>query len=143
MNTMTKEVAERLNSLRAASVPAVLRADIGTLDGAYSLVIRCIDIVASHYPAAIDQEIRLAAAERRSAIVSTESISRYSLTHGAICGMERQGDVQRPLPVCRLAIALALPELEAAVGADNAARLAAYEQYRVLCEQGVALPPSE
>lgn len=37
---------------------------------------------------------------------------------------------------------MCLPEIRAAVAADNSRRLAEYEAYRLACEQGVALPPA-
>jgi hypothetical protein len=41
----------------------------------------------------------------------------------------------------RILLGLCSDQIDAAIAADNARRLAEYEAYRAACEQGVAVPP--
>ncbi len=83
-------------------------------------------IALSHLSDAIDFEIQTAARERRRADLTHNTAWYYMGSNGVGTTMRR----------------LAWPEVKAMVETDNKIRMDAYEAYRLLCEQGVALPPS-
>jgi len=87
------------------------------------------DIIRRHFPAALDAELRAAAAEGRTAM-GWEETDVYMMTANG----NRAG---------RLAVEMSQPEILAVLQRSKEARVAAFERYRKLVEQGVALPPSE
>lgn len=86
------------------------------------------DIIRRHFPAALDAEL-LAAAEGRMAM-GWEEKDVYMMTANG----NRAG---------RLAVEMSQPEILAVLQRSKEARVAAFERYRTLVAQGVALPPSE
>jgi cobalamin biosynthesis Mg chelatase CobN len=82
-------------------------------------------------PVAQREEIVEAARTRRAAVLRAE------IKH--LCAYEHENGST----VYAGAIMLALPEIQAMIDRVNAADRAAYENYRIACEQGVAVPPAE
>lgn len=131
---MTTKTAAHLNALRSATrkviVPtpdeAFYRANFGRIGKeCFAAIERCKD-------AAVEQEIRDAARERRIADVGF-SVDPY----------QAAGYIQTRDGAQRLAYQMAYPEMCAIAGRFNAATMARYEAYRLACEQGVAVPPEE
>lgn len=149
---MTTDTARHLNALRDTARPIVRVTgdDIPPAASAYAesgaAIYHCgglewaqvahllNPILHRHDAAAQAAEIREAAAERR------EARTRYCGC-GHACGSDY---AHGPWGGCAAHVwALAEGEVEAAIAADNARRLAEYEAYRLACEQGVAVPPQQ
>ncbi len=136
---MNKETAKHLNGLRADAQPLKFDdsdavAILGTYEARSRLASWITDRAAAWSEQATSLEIQAAAKERREASVRNGiSVHLYQdrIVVGCYDGMAEQQ------------WALMEPEVQAYMDADNKQRLDAYERYRALCEQGVALPPSE
>lgn len=134
---MNRQTAEHLNHLLELSQP--MKIEDGLIQhpaATKEFGERLGAIWNSHIPIAQAMAIRSAARDKAK--------SEY------ICHDVRQhcGGNGKVIDVCRSTYGfsetvkkLAMPEIKAAIEADDARRLAEYEAYRMACEQGVALPP--
>ena len=83
-------------------------------------------IIAAHYPASLEAELRAAAAESRQACGWATQPHMWT-ANGNRAGI--------------LAVVSAQDEIRSTLERSKAARTGRYESYRKLVEQGVALPP--
>jgi hypothetical protein len=144
---MNAETARHLNTLLRRAVPFALKEDHRDFifvespnnhriyltseieEIAADLATRAHQIVLSHYPAALAQAISEAASARLPLVTFEAQNFYWWLPNGNVGG--------------RIAVDMSLPEITAMVEADNQQRAAEYERYRLACEQGVAVPPTE
>lgn len=142
---MNRKTAERLNLLLRASEPVVLNelnvptGDVLLCNGdasnlADKLWAALKPILESSVPIVTAAEIRDAAANRRHADVLHVEFGPYNWRQRRESGI--------PWAFTAKLWAHCRPQIQAAIDADNAARMAEYEAYRVACEQGVAVPPA-
>jgi hypothetical protein len=136
---MNTETAKYLNKLLKQAVPVTLQTKPeGILLYPHNAEIadRIGVIVESHVTQALIEEIQDAAKERRA--VNTHASYVF---YCGLSGLESGCSKLICSALSYRAHKLALPEIEAVLAAHNAATLAAYESYRLACEQGVAVPP--
>lgn len=131
----TQKIAHHLNNLLARSAPysidegGMVSGGSKDIDGL--LYARLAPIIEAAIPASDADEIRQAASERRAANLVAPNVTPHFW--------------RKPIPWehSKRIWLKALPQLRAAIEADNAERLAKYEAYRLACEQGVAVAPAE
>lgn len=136
---MNQDTARHLNQLHKAASPVTLKESSEgiILQPAPAAIIQQIKaIVGAHDQSALVAEIREAAGERRAA--------HTHVSFGFFTGLNNLPAGAAKILCSDLslrAFRLALPQIRAAIDTYNVATQAAYESYRIACEQGVAVPP--
>jgi len=145
MNTKT---AQKLNRLLELSQPLTLRENyrIDKANGTHfynertleeagaKLATQCRAVCASYTAQAVREEIIDAAKERRTCLVARDDFKS---------GLGLHSETQDKTDINVREVCIALPQLQAIIAADNARRLAEYEAYRIVAEQGVAVPEQD
>jgi hypothetical protein len=135
---MNEKTAQHLNHLRQQAAPLRLTDNLiphgGTKETRCQLQVKLQPILEAAMPEALRQEIIAAAKERREANTSCPEFSCYSWEH--------YRDKQIPWELTRRLWFLCADHIRAAVDLLNESNQARYEGYRLACEQGVAIPPS-
>lgn len=129
---MNEKVLIHLNELFLLARPIVLGADfcVNNLTQSESLWPVLIACAKKYYPEMIRQEIISAAKKRELGKIVNPEFSFHDARNGGI-----------PWETTAKIWKLARKEIEAIVEADNKRRTDEYENYRLACEQGVAIAP--
>lgn len=134
---MNEKTLKHLNKLEKLSHPILLSPEfsVDPSDQARKLWPALTDVARNYEPEMVRQEIIRAAQTRQQADSCNPSWPYCYATDARYSAI--------PWAATKRQWELARAELDAVIAADNAQRLAAYEAYRVACEQGVAVPPQD
>jgi dGTP triphosphohydrolase len=138
-HTMNTKTAQHLNELLKQSKPLLLTDKLiphgGTEETRLQLQERLQPIFKACMPEVIRQEIMEAAKEKRQAETNAPEFTCFSWEH------YRARDI--PWKLTKRLWWICEDQIRATVKAINASSQCRYEGYRLACEQGVAIPPSD